>query len=356
MTDQKKIPIPSQEPAKSSLLERATGAFGLDGFAPAAMPRALGERPMKRAKKIDRTAAGGGQQAHPAPDQTATAQPASELLTPAAGPEPQLPAVAPVVPANATVEAVPIATRLGGPVIRIDRQHLRDQGLIDPDGEVSELLEEFRIVKRQLLGTARERGTAAARRILICSPHADEGKTFCAVNLAIAMAAERDLEVVLVDADAANPSVLRALGLPKAPGLTGALANPDVPVEDLVLGTDIPNLWVLPAGTSSRQDAELFASDATAAVLDRLTIGAPDRIVILDTPPALAAAPAAELAKHVGQIVLVARADRTGRSALEDACQLLSSCDDIKLLLNATGFSPSGRRFGSYHGAREDLR
>jgi hypothetical protein len=85
-------------------------------------------------------------------------------------------------------------------------------------------------------------------------------------------------------------------------------------------------------------------------VLDRLTEGAPHRMVIFDSPPALAASPAAELAKYVGQALVVARADRTGQSALEDAIALLSGCPNIQLLLNAVQFSPSGRRFGSYYG------
>ena len=83
---------------------------------------------------------------------------------------------------------------------------------------------------------------------------------------------------------------------------------------------------------------------------ERLTAGAPNRMVIFDSPPALAASPAAELAKHVGQAVLIARADHTGHAALDDAVQLLSGCEDIKLLLNAAHFSPSGRRFGTYYG------
>ena len=51
---------------------------------------------------------------------------------------------------------------------------------------------------------------------------------------------------------------------------------------------------------------------------------------------------------HVGQALLVVRADETSRAALEDAQQLLSACADIKLLLNAARYSPSGRRFGTY--------
>jgi Mrp family chromosome partitioning ATPase len=187
--------------------------------------------------------------------------------------------------------------------------------------------------------------------VLVCSPLPGEGKTFCATNLAIAMAGERDSEVLLVDADFAKPSILSTLGLPKGPGMMDALADPSIEVESLVMGTDIPGLWVLPAGSQTNADSEFLASERTADLLDRLTKGAPDRMLVFDTPPALAASPAAELAKHVGQAVLIARADRTGQSALEDACRLLGACPDIKLLLNAAQFSPSGRRFGTYYGS-----
>ena len=88
-------------------------------------------------------------------------------------------------------------------------------------------------------------------------------------------------------------------------------------------------------------------------VLDRLTQGAPHRIVLFDSPPALAASPAAALAKYVGQVMLVVRADQTGQGALEDAISLLSACPNIQLLLNAANFSPSGRTFGAYHGYGE---
>ncbi|MDC0886945.1 AAA family ATPase [Altererythrobacter sp.] len=344
MTEHKKIPLPDEGGKdgnqESSLFERASGAFGFDSFKAAPLPGKLAERPMKRAKKAER------------PEQAeapVAAKPAQATAEPAATPEAQLPAVVAQASLPVVVEGTPLAPKFDGTKHKVDRAHLRDQGLIDPDGPVSELQEEFRIVKRQLLSASRERGTAVSRRILISSPHADEGKTFCAANLAISLAAERDTEVLLVDADVAKPSVLSTFGLPKGPGLMDAMANADVPVEDLVMGTDIPNLWVLPAGLNTNSASELLASERTADVLDRLTVGVPNRIVIFDTPPALAASPAAELAKHVGQVVLVARADQTGRSALEDACQLLSACEDIKLLLNAANFSPSGRRFGSYY-------
>jgi Mrp family chromosome partitioning ATPase len=199
----------------------------------------------------------------------------------------------------------------------------------------------------------RSGGGARAQRVLVCSPLPGEGKTFCATNLALAIAAEKDSEVLLVDADFAKPSILSTLGLPGGRGLMDALADPAICVEDCVVATDVPGLFVLPAGNTSNSDSEFLASERTAEVLDRLTQGAPNRMVIFDSPPALAASPAAELAKHVGQALVVARADETGQSALEDTLTLLSSCPDIKLLLNAAHFSPSGRRFGTYYGYGE---
>ena len=88
-------------------------------------------------------------------------------------------------------------------------------------------------------------------------------------------------------------------------------------------------------------------------VLDRLTAHAPNRIVIFDSPPALAASPASELAMHVGQAMMVVRADQTGEAELRDAVNILSGCENIRLLLNCTRFSPTGRRFGSYYGYKE---
>jgi Mrp family chromosome partitioning ATPase len=236
----------------------------------------------------------------------------------------------------------------------VDREHLREQGLIVPEGAVTMLLEEFRIIKRQILVQAadlrRQKAGSIAQRVLIGSPLPGEGKTYCALNLALSIAAEKESEVLLVDADFAKPSILSALGLPGGPGLMDALMDESVDVTECVLGTDVPGLWVLPAGDTSNHDSEYLSSSRTGRVLDRLTEGAPHRMIIFDSPPALAASPAAELAKYVGQVVVVVRADRTGQGALEDAITLLGACPNVQLLLNGAQFSPSGRRFGTYYG------
>jgi exopolysaccharide/PEP-CTERM locus tyrosine autokinase len=293
-----------------------------------------------------------------------TAGPDAKATVPVAAPgfdlPPFDPAALPAAPQRSGVPGIEGGVRaqeFRGTFHIIDRKHLREQGLIEPEGPVTGLLEEFRIIKRQLLLTAAESrgrdGGVHAERILVCSALPGEGKTFCSVNLALSMAAEKDTEVLLVDADFAKPSVLSTLGLPGGPGLLDALADPHVAVEDCILGTDVPGLFVLPAGNASGADTELLASARTVRVLDRLTANTRGRIVIFDSSPVLAASPASALALHVGQAVVVVRADMTSEAALRDAVGLLSGCADIKLLLNAAHFSPSGRRFGTYYGYKE---
>ena len=378
MTEHTKIPVPPKGGKRSSILERASGAFGLDGLQAAPIPGSIADIAMKRAKAREK-----GQpvpEFEPVPEQpepvqtTQVTPPASARKAQAEEPvqdaRPRVPQgyqpqsedqpaeraeTLPVPLITNTPEVIEHSARvaLRGKRQAVNREHLRDQGLIDPDNAASALMEEFRIVKRQILQSARNFDSAYGRRILVCSPHTGDGKTFCASNLAIALAAERDIEVVLIDADFAKPSVTQTFGVADGPGFMDALASESANPERLVIETDIRGLWLMPAGRQTGNDSEYLTSRRTSDVLERLTQDAPNRILVFDSPPALAASPAAELAKHVGQSVLVARADKTGQNALEDAVQLLSSCPDIKLLLNAAQFSPSGRRFGSYYGYEE---
>jgi exopolysaccharide/PEP-CTERM locus tyrosine autokinase len=235
----------------------------------------------------------------------------------------------------------------------VDREGLLEDGYILPDAPVSALAEEFRIIKRQLLINVSGRGGIAEDKrqtILVCSAQPDEGKTFCALNLALSLAGERDVEALLVDGDFAKPEILSILGLESGPGLIDAIADPTADPNDFVIRTDIGGLSVLPAGRQANNVTELLASARTREVLDALTRGHPRRVVIFDSPPALMASPASVLAAKIGQVVLVVRADQTTEADLKEAVSLLSGCDHLSLMLNGTGFAATGRRFGSYYG------
>jgi len=240
--------------------------------------------------------------------------------------------------------------------VAIDRRMLAEKGLLVPGAPIGALVEEFRQVKRQLLQTARlvkKVDGDRSRTILVCSAKPNDGKTYCAVNLAIAMAAERDVDVLLVDADFAKPDVMKRLGLNDGPGLLDALADPTIDIEACVVKTDIAQLSLLPAGTKSNTDTELLASRRTGEIIAALLAADPKRLVIFDSPPALAATPASVLANHAGQVMLVVRADSTSEGDLREAVTLLEGCEHIQLVLNAVSFAPGGRRFGSYYGQED---
>lgn len=273
------------------------------------------------------------------------------------------PTVVPLTPESSTVEAAPTAAPTqrardwNGPLQILDHAAMAGAGYLLPDTPVTGLAEEFRIVKRELLnrmrGTRQQDALPNGNVVLVSSAHQGDGKTWCSINLALSLAAEKDLEVLLVDADLAKPDVTQALGLSGDKGLMDALADPSLRIEDLVIRTDLPSFSVLPAGASSHSDTEYLASGRTDTLIAALVSGRPDRVVIFDSPPLLAASAASVLASHVGQTLLVVRADSTTETALRDAADLLKGCAHISLLLNGVKFSASGRRFGSYYG-KED--
>ncbi|HEX8643368.1 MAG TPA: exopolysaccharide biosynthesis protein [Allosphingosinicella sp.] len=298
----------------------------------------------------------------PVPEREATApvapaQPVVRAPEPGAEPALALEAVVVEAPAQPAPAAKPLrAIRRAAPsrTAEVDRQRMREAGLLLPEGGGSgPLAEELRLVKRHLLQAAASRkgGSEAQRRsVLVASAQPDEGKTFCALNLALSLAGEQDVEVLLVDGDFPKPEILTLLGIEDGPGLIDALADPCADAESFIVRTDIDRLSVLPAGRQANNVPELLASGRTREVLAALAAADPRRIILFDSPPVLMASSAGVLASHVGQVLLVVRADRTVEADLKEAVGLLSASNDIALVLNGAGFAASGRRFGQYEG------
>lgn len=230
----------------------------------------------------------------------------------------------------------------------VDRAVIAANGLIHPEGNVGALAEEYRIIKRQLLraSTTLQHG----RRVVVTSAQPDEGKTFSTINLALSLAAEKDVSVLLVDGDFARQDVPKKLGITPGRGLLDALADPSIDLASCVIPTDIPRLAILPSGNANDHETELLSSSRMADVLDQLDAAAPDRIILFDSMPLLAASSTGVVAQRCGQVLVVVRADVTREAALRDAIGLIGQHNGISLLLNRVRFTPEGRRFGSYYG------
>ncbi len=150
---------------------------------------------------------------------------------------------------------------------------------------------------------------------MVTSALAGEGKTFCAVNLALSIASEVDCSVLLVDADVLRPAVMERLGVSAAQGhhkgLLDLLSDTQLALPDLILKTNIPKLSILPAGAPTSHSTELLASDALGELLHEIATKYPERIVIFDAPPLLSTTESRVLATRMGQILMVVAAEQT---------------------------------------------
>ena len=237
--------------------------------------------------------------------------------------------------------ATPTSTRMsdtsnGGATSRIPLviplSHLLEQSFITPGKEADRTAREFRMIKRPLLfnlSSRKDPPVMNARRIMVTSALPNEGKTFCAINLALSIADERDHSVLLVDADVARPSLPEKLGVAAQPGLMDALSDPSIEIGDLVVQTSIDNLSLLMAGGLHRKATEMLASGAMNRLLESLSTRFADRIIIFDSPPLLVTTEASVLAAHMGQIVLVVEAGGTDRGAVSAAVACLADAPGI---------------------------
>jgi exopolysaccharide/PEP-CTERM locus tyrosine autokinase len=219
----------------------------------------------------------------------------------------------------------------------LDLDALTAAGIIRPDAPRSQLADEYRVVKRPLIDNAMGKGAAPIKDgnlIMITSALPNEGKTFTAANLAMSIAMELDNTVMLVDADVARPSLLKALGLPPARGLLDVLVDESIDLQHVLLRTNVEKLTILPSGTAHPRATELLASDAMVRLLEDMASRYSDRIIIFDSPPLLVTTEARTLASHMGQVVIVVKAESTAHADVKHALATIEACPVKLMLLN----------------------
>lgn len=244
------------------------------------------------------------------------------------------------IAAPATIPPVTTATAAtpSPEAVRIHLEALRARGMVVPNGPTTQTGQEFRVIKRPLLANAYGRGGRSpvprGRCIMVTSAFPGEGKSFCAVNLAMSIAAERDHGVILIDADVARPSIPRELGIHVDKGLMDWLVDGKPDLSQLVLPTNVDTLSILPSGRRHEQATELLASEAMGRLLDQLNERYPDRIFIFDSPPLLVTTEARVLASHMGQIMMVVEAGKTPQDSVSQALSTIESNEIVGLVLN----------------------
>jgi len=245
-----------------------------------------------------------------------------------------------------------VPRRSSAPQLEVTDAMLAEAGIQAPAASRGQQVAEYRHIKRQLLTELQRSRLAANRMIVVTSALTGDGKSYCAANLALSLALERDYVVLLVDADVIKPNLSRIFGLHGRPGLMDLCANPGVELDSLVLSTNIEGLSILPAGNPDAHATEHFASARMGDVIAEL-LAPLNRIIVFDLPPMLQTTEARSLVRHGGQIVLVVRAYKTPQNAVLEAVDLLSGYENVNLLFNAferdklSGYSGYGYQYSN---------
>jgi tyrosine-protein kinase Etk/Wzc len=159
------------------------------------------------------------------------------------------------------------------------------------------------------------------KTLVVTSTSPGEGKTTTAANLA-ATFAQQQARVLLVDCDLRRPKLDQMFGVPREPGLTNVLLGQGT-TRDTIRSTGVENLHVLTAGILPPNPYELLGGERMTRLLDALS----DEydILVIDTPPLMAASDAAVLGAKADGVLLVVRAGSTDRGAAQQATQQLAT-------------------------------
>jgi protein-tyrosine kinase len=192
----------------------------------------------------------------------------------------------------------------------------------------AECSEQFRKLRSKLYQI---RSNQSLHTLLVTSTVPAEGKTFVALNLALAITRQHGRRVLLIDGDLRAPKLASCLGVPATPGLTEFLCG--AADETSIVQTDTEGaLFFIPGGNMVVNPTEMLATERLQWLLSRM---APlFDWVIIDAPPVLPVSDAGILAGHCDGVLVVIRAGSTAYDAIGTALQELRGKKLLGVVLN----------------------
>ncbi|HEX4156485.1 MAG TPA: polysaccharide biosynthesis tyrosine autokinase [Acidobacteriaceae bacterium] len=182
---------------------------------------------------------------------------------------------------------------------------------------MSQFAESFRALRTSLLLSVAGR---EPKVILLTSATATEGKTTVAMNLACVLA-QRDVRVLLIDADLRRPTVHHRFGINGKVGLSSVLTG-SISLEEAVQQVaEIPKLDILVSGPVPPFPTEMLGSEAMHRLLEHCR-GLYTH-VLLDSPPLLSITDSVILAREADAVVMVVRQGKSNKHAVRRARDLL---------------------------------
>lgn len=186
------------------------------------------------------------------------------------------------------------------------------------EGPDSDHAEGYRVLRTNMAftGSGPQKGAFA-----VLSGGAGEGKSTTAFNLAY-VCAQQGEKVLLVDADLRRPVQHTILGVSNRFGLTNVLLR-DVPVEETIKTTSVPNLHFLPSGRLPRTSLGVLDPKRISELVQSLK--SKYDVVVFDTPPLVGISDSAVIAKEMDGVVLVIQYRKYPRDMIIRAKQMLDT-------------------------------
>ena len=168
---------------------------------------------------------------------------------------------------------------------------------LNEEGPDSPHAEAYRVLRANIQFANKGNGGA----FTFISGGAGEGKSTTLFNLAYVCAQQGD-KVLVVDSDLRRPVQHTILGMSNRFGLTNVLMR-DVPIEETIKPTAIPNLHFLPSGKLPKTSIGLLDSQRMRELVKNLK--ARYDYVFFDSPPIIGVTDASILASEVDGVLLV---------------------------------------------------
>ena len=183
---------------------------------------------------------------------------------------------------------------------------------------------------------------AATNVVLITGATPGIGKSFTSVNFAAVLGAS-DKRVLLVDADLRKGHLNQYFGQRRERGLSEVLSG-SVPLAEALRKGVVHNVDFLATGTLPPNPAEMLMSPNTQALVTQLA--SMYDMVIIDTPPVLAASDTAILAPLAGAVFMVARAELTTLAEIQESVKRLQQIGVVPRGVIFNDLNTNKRRYG----------
>jgi len=191
-------------------------------------------------------------------------------------------------------------------------------------------MEAYRALRTRLMRLQSSKGL---RSVVLSSTIPGEGKTITALNLGLCYAQLHAMSVLLIDADLRTKRLTQFFENTSGPGVSEVMSG-QAGYEDVIRKTEIPNLYVVPAGSAEVSPPELFAgatwTEFVAKCKEKF------KMILVDAPPARPLADFELICSGCDGFLMVVRAHHTQREVLQQTASQVDAKKLLGLVLNST--------------------